>query len=201
MIFSELIKAGVAGVEYATWNPADKGANITLSGDLLTAHTTLDNVWTSNRATIGKSSGKCYWETIRLAAGSLRAEMGIAGASVPLNNAMGVDVNGWSIYGVFSINSRKFHNGVLASWGGWLFDQFDVIGHALDMDAGKYWTSENGVWTGDPEAGTGEMFSGVTGTVYPAIGHIDANCQMLANFGASDFSYPVPVGFDEGVYE
>ena len=52
---------GGGGVTYATWNPADKGADITLSGGNLVATHTSDNAATV-RANVGKSSGKWYWE-------------------------------------------------------------------------------------------------------------------------------------------
>lgn len=46
---------------YATLNPSDKDAAITLSGGDLTM-SSATNAWRSVRATIGKSSGKWYWE-------------------------------------------------------------------------------------------------------------------------------------------
>lgn len=51
----------VVGTTYATWNPADKSADITLSlGNLKATQTT--SSWDSVRSTIGKTSGKWYWE-------------------------------------------------------------------------------------------------------------------------------------------
>ena len=48
-------------ITYATWNPSDKGTNITLSnGNLTVAKGNAG--WESVRATIGVSSGKWYWE-------------------------------------------------------------------------------------------------------------------------------------------
>lgn len=49
-------------VTYATWNPSDKSANVTLSNGNLTATITANTAFYGARATIGKSSGKWYWE-------------------------------------------------------------------------------------------------------------------------------------------
>src|SRR3989344_5257710 len=49
---------------FATWNPSDKSASITFSGSDLTATgPTSGSTFFSVRATIGKSSGKWYWES------------------------------------------------------------------------------------------------------------------------------------------
>lgn len=42
-------------ITYATWNPADKNANVTLSGGNLTMVTSVGS-WCGARATIGVSS-------------------------------------------------------------------------------------------------------------------------------------------------
>ncbi len=50
----------VSGLSFATLNPSDKGSAVTLSNSNLTA--TFSGGNGAVRATIGKSSGKWYWE-------------------------------------------------------------------------------------------------------------------------------------------
>ena len=73
----------------------------------------------------------------------------------------------------------------------------DVVGVAVDLDAGLIWWSINGVWindaggtAGDPAAGTHERYSGLTGTYYPASAPGAADHTINATF-----SYPIPSGF------
>ncbi|WP_437777366.1 SPRY domain-containing protein [Sorangium sp. So ce1097] len=75
----------------------------------------------------------------------------------------------------------------------------DVIGMALDLDAGRVYFSKNGAWLGemDPEAGTGGVEVLVvpgTGAYYPVLYLADGDV-MTANFGASEFAHGAPEGF------
>ncbi|MGK3999960.1 SPRY domain-containing protein [Sorangium sp. So ce1024] len=75
----------------------------------------------------------------------------------------------------------------------------DVIGVALDLDAGRVYFSKNGAWLGgmDPEAGTGGVEILVvpgTGAYYPVLYLADGDV-MTANFGASEFAHAAPEGF------
>lgn len=183
---------------YATWNPLDKQEWITLSnGDLtLSTSTGTDK---SVRATIGISSGKCYWE-VALDAYISGRYVGIATDSMVLTHVPGVDIHGWSVE---SYVGDKWHNNVdTACCATAVAD--DIVCIALDMDTGKIWFGINGVWcdSGDPATGINEAFSGITGRVFPTVGH-DSTAPMVttANFGATTFDYTVPEGFDAGVID
>ena len=76
---------------------------------------------------------------------------------------------------------------------------------AFDADAGKIWFAENNVWanSGDPAAGTGEQYSGITGTQFPAAAGILSNgtsVLVTANFGATTLTYTAPSGFSSGIF-
>ncbi|WP_437965972.1 SPRY domain-containing protein [Sorangium sp. So ce260] len=79
------------------------------------------------------------------------------------------------------------------------FSTGDVIGVALDLDAGRVYFSKNGVWAdaSDPEAGKGGAEILVvpgTGAYYPVL-YLSEGDVMTANFGASEFAGSVPEGF------
>jgi hypothetical protein len=182
---------------YATLNPLDLGANITLSNGNLEATKTTTG-WTSNRATLGVSSGKWYFEVT--ATGSFSgtttfAMVGVANSAMALSNYIGVDANGWS----YNFDGLKLNNG--SSSYGSTYTGGDVIGVAIDLDAGKIWFRKNGTWqnSGDPAAGTNAAFTNVSGTVFPAIAlggqGASVNGKWNINTGQQAFAYTAPSGF------
>lgn len=175
-----------------TWNPDDKGSNITLSNGNLTA-TSTSTGWKSVRATVGKLSGKWYWEIKIDVAATVFNAIGAATSSASLNLFVGGDSYG---YGYYGYNGRKFHNNVGLVYGD-SFGLNDIIGVALDLDNGKIWWAKNGEWqaSGDPAAGTNEAYSGLSGTFFPMASlHPDTN-QITARFALEDLTYSPPSGF------
>lgn len=168
---------------YATWSPSDKGASITLSGGNLTATQTATNSLV--RATLGKSTGKWYWEvTLNTAAN----EIGIANASASLTQYCGQNTNSW---GYYSADGRIYTNNAGGAANA-ISTTGDVIGCALDMDAGTFTIYRNG-------AVQANGVSGLTGTIYPAWGNVSAD-SCTANFGATPFKYTVPAGYNPGLF-
>ena len=175
-----------------TWNPADKNANISLSNGDLTA-TATDTSWKSVRATEGKSSGKWYWEVkIDVSAGDHNM-IGTGSSSATLDHYVGNDSYG---YGYNGYNGYKFYDGSGVVYGS-TYGLNDIIGVALDLDNGKIWVSKNNVWqaSGDPAAGTNEMFSGLSGTFYPMFSPYENTNAGTARFASGDLSYTPPSGF------
>lgn len=181
---------------YATWNPSDKGASLTLSNGNLSANVATD--WQCVRSDLSKSSGKWYWEiTLDDIESGWYANIGIATSSASLSAEPGNDAYGWAY---LMVNGQKKNNGSASSYGSTCDTNGDIIGVALDLDNGKIWFSKNGTWqnSGDPAAGTGEAFSGLSGTFFAFVG-LKNNNDITANFGASSFSYTVPTGFNSGL--
>jgi hypothetical protein len=178
---------------YATWNPADKSSNLTLSNGDLTASGPAAT-WACGRATVGKSSGKWYWEIHwdTSTTNYLMVGVGNSSASVASGSYPGFDANGYGY--LCSLDGHKYNNGDQGAYGATCV-QGDTIGVALDMDAGTIVMYKNGV-------SQGTMFSGLSGTIYPMIGAgaDAATLTITANFGASAFSYSVPSGFNSGIY-
>lgn len=202
--------AGAQGLDYATWNPADKSADITLlSGDLEARNDLASGAgWRSVRSTVGVASGKWYWE-YRVQQQSADADSGYhmygsARAAAALSSFIGSDAEGWAY---FDKTGEKYTGGSPAAYGD-AYALNDIISVALDADAGRLWWAKNGVWqaSGDPAAGTNPAFTGLSGTIYAGVGlfadnTIGSRGAVLANFGETTFAHAVPSGFNAGLYD
>lgn len=192
------------GPTYATFDPANKHTEITLSAGDLLATKSSGGALRSVRSTLGVSTGKHYFE-IKSVVGATSPFMlfGVGTTGVDLTSFVGNNASG---FGYYEETGQKYTNNTPAAFGAaWAADN-DVIGIALDMDAGKVWFSKNGVWqgSGDPAAGTNPAFSGLTGTLYAYASlyrGVAPQHQALANFGASAFAHTVPSGFRAGLYQ
>lgn len=181
---------------YATWNPADKNAGVTLSGgDLIT--TRASGTVAGVRATIGKSSGKWYFE-IKCTSTSFNYDvfLGLANLSASLTALPGfADANGWAIA---LDGGDYYHSGFIDVVDGGLgvvaVDN-DVFGFLWDADSNSLSIRRNNVsLTPVP------LFSTLTGTLYPILAVQTQTAVLTANFGASPFTYSVPVGYNSGLY-
>lgn len=180
------------GLSTATWNPLDKSANITLSNSDMTA-TASNTAWKSVRATLGKSTGKWYFEVrIDVAAANYNiigvGQLGASTATYCGGNTVSWGYNGY--------NGNKFYNTASTAYGN-TFTAGDIVGVAVDISAGKIWWAKNNSWqaSGDPAAGTGEAYSGLSGTLYPMFSPYTNTNAGTARFVTGDMSYSPPSGF------
>jgi hypothetical protein len=207
---------------YATWNPTDIYAGLSLSQDLLTiTNPRFDGAY-MGRATQGKSSGKWYWEVTVDTSMSLYGadtQIGIANATTTLDQASPDD--SWYYSTQLQATWGAWPNTFAAGIPGWVITagfpdmawaKTPVSGLpagttymvALDMDNHAVYLGVDGFWNGvDPTSGaaaTGAAISGpgMVEVVYPAIA-VDYT-SSTANFGATPFRYPVPAGYHAGVY-
>jgi len=65
---------------------------------------------------------------------------------------------------------------------------------AYDPAQGQLWLGKNGIWQGDPVAGTGAAASNIQGVQYPAISAQNSSIALI--FKPSGFHYAVPMGFE-----
>ena len=75
----------------------------------------------------------------------------------------------------------------------------DKISVAFDRTAGKIWFAVNGVWDGNPAAGTGGFPMPTSSNYYMIAGLVPQEIgvnSVTVNFGASSFTYPIPSGFE-----
>ena len=72
---------------------------------------------------------------------------------------------------------------------------------AIDFDAGKLWVGSKGVWSGDPVAGTGQVWDFTPNNelyVYAGLNTINnalGSFSVSVNFNPSSFQYPIPTGY------
>jgi hypothetical protein len=172
---------------YCTWNALKKGAAITdlTNGNLDWLSTTVGANYTSMvLGTIGVASGKWYWENT---VGSLLyVGVGIATDQVNLNTYPGGDAYSWS----YLYNAVTYNNGSVLSYGA-SYTTGDVIGVALNLDAGTLTFYKNGV-------SQGVAYSGLSGpTYFPMSGdpNSSTNGSLTVNFGQRPFAYTAPSGF------
>jgi len=171
---------------YATWNPSDKAAGVTLSNGNLTA---APSSAVSVRSTISVSTGKWYWE-IKVDSGAVDNMWAIADATANINSYPGSDVHAWAY---FQSLGRKYNNGSASSYGSAPAVN-DVIGVALDADGGSVTFYLNNVTQG------AITLTGVSAPYFAMYGSGGGSVQGTANFGATALTYTPPSGYNSGLY-
>lgn len=182
----------LAANTYATFNPADCDAAFTLSNGNLTVVHTAANAWKGCRATIGKSSGKWYWEYKRNSGGAGDNQIGMGQITASLTNYLGVDATAIS-WAYLSVDGSKTSSNSNLAYGTAQAVN-DVIGVAMDMDLGSTTIYKNCVGMG------AVMYSNLSGTVYPIVSEFELNNSYTANFGATALTCTPPTGFNSGMY-
>lgn len=174
---------------YAVWNSADKNANIALSGSDLIASNTTSATISPFRSTIGKSSGKPYFEiTVTGAVTNQWLGVATASASIADGNYIGSDVYGFG----FRKNGFCYTNGTAGAFLA-AYIANSVLGFALDIPNGTLVITKDGT-------SLGTAFTGMSGTFYIA-GSFAINGSVTLNSGSSAFASSVPSGYDSGWYE
>jgi len=165
---------------YCVINPIDVSASTVASGNLNISYAT--NSDTNRSATFGVSSGKWYWETTITAVGGTYSIVGItsgASTATPLGTSS-------YQYSYISSTGNKFNNNSSVAYGA-TYTTGDVIGVALDMDAGTLTFYKNNL-------SQGTAYTGLSGTFFPAFNARNASSND-ANFGQRPFAYAPPSGF------
>ena len=153
--------------------PAD--GNLKFSGTNATS-------WSTTNGTMAVSSGKWYWEqTITTIGGNAAA--GISDPSLLHGTfSLGGKAND---YGYHANTGQKQNNATLTTYGA-TYTTGDVIGVALDMDAGTLTFYKNNV-------SQGVAFSGLSGSFAPGAGNYNSGVLHM-NFGQRPFAYTPPTG-------
>jgi hypothetical protein len=143
--------------------------------------------WAATPATFGVSSGKWYWE--------------VHITNLANNSMLGITketdtkaTTGQDVYPGISANSygyiaggQKYNNATGTTYGA-SYTTNDIIGIALDMDAGTLTYYKN-------NTSQGTAFSGLSGIYLPSIGVNDTNTAVSVNFGQRPFTYTPPTGY------
>lgn len=152
--------AGYVGqAELATWNPADKSANITLDATGLIATATGGGMVRDNTAV----AAKVHFETTAGAAGAYN--IGLANAGAALAGYPGIDADSIGL----NPNGSVYNNGVIGGAGIGVVNPGDVIGYEVDTVAKLIYFMKGATRS------AGFDYSGLGGgAIYPAFGAVGA---------------------------
>jgi hypothetical protein len=165
---------------YAVMNPLTGASTMTLLGGNLNTSSTAYGV--HRYGTIGVSSGKWYWEASPTAMSGASNGM-LVGISNDISET-GATLVG--IRGYLSGNGNKYTGSSGSAYGAtWTTN--DIMGMALDLDAGTLTFYKNNV-------SQGTAFTGLTGQWFPLI-RTDATVTSFINFGQRPFAYTPPTGY------
>ncbi|WP_249659968.1 discoidin domain-containing protein [Lysinibacillus fusiformis] len=165
-----------------TLDPLNIGSGITLSNENLTA--VIPSLSSTTRATLGRDSGKWYWE---VSFSSLTySQVGISNDLAGVGNThLSTNARRYSSGGNKIPENIKF---------GTSYTKDDVVGVLLDLDNGILKFYKNGISQGISHTNIKPL-----GLVYPSItsGSSSGGCTSTINFGATPFKYlptDLPIG-------
>ena len=166
---------------YATLNPlrpSSYGAVTLSNGNLNASQST--TAYEAGTGTIGVSSGKWYWEVDCNSVGFVTS-IGIT-KDLTANGPGG----GQEVY-TYHYDGKKYVAGVLQNYSGNSYTSGDLLGFALDLDAGTLVAYKNGTSQGTLE-------TGLSGTFYPYV-TLYGTRNVTFNFGQTAFQQTVPTGY------
>jgi hypothetical protein len=147
---------------FATMNALVPTGSLAFSNGNTTLTGSNDTLYASNNnSTLGVSAGKYYAEVeYDTAGGNTSPTVGVT----PITTSATTNTTGSVTDAVvIRMDNDLYVEGVTTSaYLGSTPSAGDIIGIALDLDNGKVWFSLNGTFVGDPVAGTGAAFDGIT---------------------------------------
>ena len=193
---------------FATWNVED-GEGKDNSGSFSEGNLKVQIAYQGNDeesgATLAFSSGKWYWEEYMQASTADASMVGVGVKSIE-----GIYANSGNHWRVRGGGGESDHNGSQTNVSGFSWTTGDIIGIAVDMDAGTWTASKNGTWIG------ANIHTNISGTVTPTMHNSNGSERhtFITNFGQDssfagtktaqgykdsfgigDFYYPVPSGY------
>jgi len=164
---------------YCTLNPLFVSGNTLSNGNLDVTTSTTGSA--TSVGTIAVSSGKWYWEVTPTTATSISVGVLKIGGT---NAELGSTADGYA----YLQSGNKYNNGSSTAYGA-SYTSNDVIGIALDLDAGTLVFYKN-------NTSQGTAFSSLSGTFYSAVGDYTSGSSVASmNFGQRAFAYTAPSGF------
>jgi hypothetical protein len=193
-----------SAVAYVAWDPATKLAGQTLANSNLTF--TTNNVNGNLKATVGRSTGKYYWEvtytggTSTFMAGVIKSTVATPGAPCLACGGAPAAANYAVIYAGSTTQSfgntpsvKNLAGTTLASTGAKIGDTY---GFALDASTGTlkvYFAPNGGACVNHTIVEYNAIGAG--NTWYPVLSTGGGNWTTTANFGATGFACPIPAGY------
>lgn len=185
---------------FAKWDKTKVSGTTSIDSSGLVATT---DITTSSGAqgAIGKATGKWYWEVTFTGWATSTMSSAIIGAGLDKSGiiASGSSIVNSPMVGYLSIGRICKGNGYAPSPYPASYAIGDVIGVAMDADTKTVTFYKNGVLQK-----TIQLAAAFTSAdrMYPIVGDAESNagCVLTANFGGSAFKYPVPAGYNAGLY-
>jgi hypothetical protein len=165
---------------YATLNPLSAGPNAVLANGNLDWSTTQTGSFLA-QSTIAMPSGKWYCEYTATLGNNMVGIQRVSGTVA--TTYVGGNADSWGYYA----NGNKYNNNSGTSYGA-SYTTGDVVGIALDVDAGTLTFYKNG-------ASQGQAYSGLTNGPYTFVTGNGAGVSGTFNFGQRSFAYTAPSGF------
>lgn len=181
---------------YSQWSWMNKNSNIALSNDRITSliNPTQSSVDGIVKSVVSRSTYKKYVELKIDALDPLNnCSVGIARSIATIDSLVGRTADTWELFA----DGNSVHSGVSATTAP--YQQGDVIGIAIDIEAGKLWWSINGVWLngGDPENGTNPFYTNLDVVNFNIISApISNNTRISLHVPDTSWTHTVPVGFE-----
>lgn len=122
--------------------------------------------------------------------------IGVSRSDTNLSQFLGSESSDYA----YRSNGQKSNNFYIQSYGTAYVDG-DIIGVAVDWDAGKIWFAKNNVWqaSGDPANGTNAAYTNLgtnSTSVRPAASCYRTNEEVSIQTRQSEMTYTAPTGFD-----
>ena len=181
---------------YATFSNTNSSPHIAISTDGLTITGTAGPAmaFTNIPANVGT---KTYWEMTSNTnhGGVLRTGIG-SDLTVFLSASIGGVPSQWALQSLANPTSQVVNNliDIVNGYAEETFNAGDVIGIALNLVENTVQFFKNDMACGTPVTVTGGV------NYYPA-SSVNTGMSFTANFGATPFKYPVPTGFQAGLYQ
>jgi len=172
---------------YCTLNPLKISSSTTISAANLDSAASASS-WNTVFGTQGVSSGKWYAEVTVLDVSSdySTKRIGVGVAKVTSTEQSSYIGSGADGYGYFA-NATKYNNASSSSYGA-TYQTNDVIGIALDLDAGTLVFYKN-------NSTQGTAYSSLSGEFCFAVSHYGSGAKVSLNAGQRPLSYTPPSGF------
>ncbi len=190
------ILVGTDASKYDSQNELDPNAKhnyINLSNNNTHATVGYNTSWYSVMAKSPLLKGKkYYWE---VEAESENVILGIGAdydfTKSPQYSGRTAKSYGWKAH---NSNSRVYHNAtsVPASFTLAVNERAML---AYDPDSGKLWVGKNGIWSGNPENETGELFNGIVGDQYPIVA-VNYGSDVNIYFKPESWDYTPPQNYE-----
>ena len=169
---------------FAVANPVDQYLCTITQGNLSVA-TNNGGYGGGVRSTIAVSSGKWYWESVITVLGGTAGQapvVGIIPSTTPINA-----ISSNTRYAYYGANGNKLSSAGSVAYGA-TFSTGDVIGYALDLDAGTLTFYKN-------NTSQGTAFTGLSGSFCVAVYDVSTGGTTVVNFGQQPFTYTPPSGY------